>query len=314
MPRRPEPRASTCLRLALSVAVVAASLSSSPSQAASAEPAISATAVEHYDRGVREREAGRFAAAVAEFELAYQEIPPTHSLRASVLSDLVDAHRSAFAAGGRIRGREHPAKHLCAAEAALTDYIDAAEKRRAPKAKRSTDVRNATELRAEIRNQIETTRETAADLDCATAEYPRDDVPGPAPEAQPDRADAPPKPRRPIHKPLVIAGGVTTGVGMLFVGLMASGLVRGKKAEQEGDALVAKSPTLPEEDPQLRGIDRRGKSANSLAIAGGVIGTVALGAGIALLVVGLRGGPSTKVAVSPSFSPRGLGVQLRWQF
>ena len=297
--------------MALSVAVLAASLTSRP---ASAEPAISATAVEHYERGRSEREAKRFAAAAAEFAIAYKEIPPTHSLRATVLFELVDAQRSAFAAGGRLRGREHPAAHLCAAEAALTEFIDTAEKKRAPKAKRSPDARNAAELRAEVRSQLDAARTDEASLDCATVEYPRDDVPEPAPEALADEPGAPPRPRRPIHKPFVIAGAATAGVGMIFVGLMASGLVRGKRAEQDGDALVAMSPTLPEEDPLLQAIDRRGKGANRLAIAGGVIGTAALGAGIALLVIGLRGGPPSRVALTPTFGPRDLGVLLRLQF
>ncbi|MBA3548912.1 MAG: hypothetical protein H0T76_20715 [Nannocystis sp.] len=309
MPRRPEPRASPCLRLALSVAVLAASLTSRP---AGAEPAISATADEHYERGRSEREAKRFAAAVAEFAIAYKEIPPTQSQRATVLFELVDAQRSAFAAGGRVRGREHPAKHLCDAEVALTEFIEMAEKKRAPKAKRSPDARMAGELRVDVRKQLDEARKASADLDCATVELPRDDVPEPAPEALSNETD---KPRRAIHKPFVIAGAVTTGVGMIFVGLLASGLVRGKRAEEDGDALVAKSPTLPEEDPVLKAIDRRGKSANHLAIAGGVIGTAALGAGIALLVIGLRGGPSSsRVALSPTFSRQDLGLLLRWQF
>jgi len=313
MPARSEPRASNCLRLALSVAVLASSLGSRP---ASAEPAISASAEEHYERGRTEREAKRFAAAAAEFAMAYQEIPATQASRPTVLFELVDAQRSAFAAGGRIRGREHPAAHLCAAEAALTEFIDAAEKKRPPKAKRSADARMAAELRTEVRAELEAARRATPDLDCATVEVPREDVLEAAPSAPNEpAADAPPRTRRPIHKPMVIAGAVTTGVGMIFVGLLASGLVRGKRAEQDGAALVAMSPTLPEEDPRLQAIDRRGKSGNRLAIAGGVIGTAALGAGIALLVVGLRGGPSSsKVAVSPTLGERELGLLLRWQF
>ena len=311
MPRRPEPRASTCLRLALSVAVLAPSLSSRP---VLAEPAIPATADEHYERGALERDAGRYAAAAAEFDLAYSQIPPAEDKRATVLLELVDARRRAFAAGGRTRGREHPAAHLCAAAATLTEFIDTAEKKRAPKAKRSPDARKAMELRTEVRNQLDAARKSTADLDCATVEYPREDVPEPAP-APPTESDTAPRPRKPLNKPLVIAGGVTTGVGVIFVGLMASGLVRGKRAEQDGDALVTMSPTLPKDDPTLQEINRRGRGGNHLAIAGGVLGAAALGAGIALLVLGVRGGgPSSRVALSPSFGRRDLGLLLRWQF
>ena len=77
-----------------------------------------------YERGALERDAGRYAAAAAEFDLAYSQIPPAEDKRATVLLELVDARRRAFAAGGRTRGREHPAAHLCAAAATLTEFID----------------------------------------------------------------------------------------------------------------------------------------------------------------------------------------------
>jgi hypothetical protein len=51
-----------------------------------------------------------------------------------------------------------------------------------------------------------------------------------------------------------------------------------------------------------------------MAIAGGVLAGLALGTGVALLVVGLKGGRTNKVAVAPTLSPRALGLALRWQF
>jgi hypothetical protein len=284
-----------------------------------AAPAISQEAQEHYDRGTREKGAGRFAAAAAEFAAAYAGIPASlKDLRAGVLFELVEARREAFAAGGRTRGKEHPAAHLCAADTALTEFIDAAEKERKGKGKRSVDVVRATDERSQIREQIAGERKLTPELDCATVEFPSDDVveATPAPVAKPDEPAPvkPPREKRPINKPLVIAGGVLTGVGLAMVGLMAGGLVRGKRAEADGDALVDAMPTTPEEDPELQAIDDRGRSGNRMAIAGGVIGALALGTGIALLVVGLRGGPTRKVAVAPSVAPRAVGLTLRWQF
>lgn len=307
-----EPRASACLRLALSGVVATASLAPRPARA---EPAISAAAEEHYDRGVREREAGRFAAAAAEFAVAYAEIPAARKdLQAGVLFDLIDAHRSAFASGGKIRGKEHPAVHLCVSEEALTAFIDEAEKQRVRKTKKSPDVTRAIDLRSEVRKQLDAARKSSPDLDCATVEYPREEA---GPEAKPGGPEASrpaPRPQRKIDKPLVIAGGVSTGVGLIFLGVMAGGLVRGKQAEADGDALVAMKPTEPMDSDALQEIDHRGKVGNRMAIAGGVIGALALGAGVALLVVGLRGGPSRRVALSPVISPQDLGMRLRWQF
>jgi hypothetical protein len=73
-------------------------------------------------------------------------------------------------------------------------------------------------------------------------------------------------------------------------------------------------PTLPADHPALQEIDHNGKVGNRMAIAGGVIAGLALGAGVGLLVVGLRGGRTNKVAVTPTMSPRALGLALRWQF
>jgi hypothetical protein len=307
-------RATTCLRTILSVAVALASLAPRAAVAAP-EQTVPPEAEKHYDNGVRERDAGRFASAAAEFSAAYVDIPTSlKELRASVLFDLVDAQRNAYVGGGKIRGNEHPAAHLCAADEALTAFIEAPENSR--KGKKSTDANRAVGLRSDVRAQISLARKETPTLDCATVEYPGDEVV--APPVEPGAADvktrAAPRAPRKIDKPLVIAGGVLTGFGLAMIGLMAGGLVRGRNAEAEGDALVAARPTTPEDDPRLQEIDRDGKVGNRMAIAGGVISAVALGTGVALLVVGLRGGRHSKVAVTPTMAPRALGLALRWQF
>ena len=45
--------------------------------------------------------------------------------------------------------------------------------------------------------------------------------------------------------------------------------------------------------------------------AQGVLGGLALGTGVALLVVGLRGGRTNKVAVAPTMAPQALGLAVR---
>jgi hypothetical protein len=307
-------RANTCLRMTLGVAVALASLAPQAVHAAPMSPP--KEAVEHYERGVSERDAKRFSAAATEFTAAYADMPPSlKDLRVGILFDIVYARRDAYASGGRIRGNEHPAAHLCAADEALTEFIDAAGSPK--KGKKNGDVTRAIDVRAEIRGDLEKAREATPELDCATVEYPREDA-ATEPAQNEGKAELTtkrsPRAPRPIDKPLVIAGGVLTGVGLAMIGLMAGGLVRGKRAEADGDALVAARPTTPETDPRLQEIDRDGKVGNRMAIAGGVISAVALGTGVALLVVGLRGGRQSKVAVTPTMTPRGLGLALRWQF
>jgi hypothetical protein len=311
MPNRLQ-RASSTLRLALSAAVVLAQLAPSPARAQ--QPAIPKEAEEHYDRGVRESEAGRHTAAAQEFTAAYEGMPVgLKELRASILFDLVGAHRNAFAAGGRTRGREHPAAHLCAAEKALAQFIEQSERDRKPRAKKSPDELRAAELRTSVQTDIDGARADAPDLDCATVEFPQGTPDEPPPLAA-EPITKQPTPRPQPNKPLVIAGAVTAGVGLAMFGLMAGGLVRGNRADADGNALVDMNPIRDERDPDLEEIDRRGRSGNAMAIAGGVLGAVCLGTGVALLVIGLRGKPNARVAASPYATPQTAGFTVRWQF
>ncbi|HEY8379648.1 MAG TPA: hypothetical protein VIK91_24315 [Nannocystis sp.] len=300
----------------LAVAVALAT----PVRPAAAEPGgISEAAQSAFDRGQAERDAGRYGAAAREFATAYALIDEKQrELRAAVLFDLVDAHRNAFAAGGTRRGNEHPAAHLCAADRALADFIESEQEHRRG-SKKTPDMVKAIELREEVRRDFLAARARESDLDCAALELPRVvDEPAQEGTSEPAPADEPAaSPRNP--KALVIAGSVTTVVGLGLLGLMAAGLVRGERAEQDGAALVKEMPLLMPEDPQLAAIERRGRGGNAMAILGGVFGSLALGAGVALLVVGKRAkargaGSEAAVAVWPVASPLGGGAALRWRF
>lgn len=291
--------------------VVAAALAA-PSPARAAEPApVPEAAQRAYDRGLAERDAGHFSVAAREFAAAYAQIPEAErELRAAVLFDLVEAHRGAFAAGGERRGSEHPAAHLCAADRALADFIEAEQEKK--RSRKSPDMVKAVGLREEVRRDFVTAKASESDLDCAALELPRvgETSRGAPPEDTPAAAPDPDK--------LLIAGGVTAGLGVALLGLMVGGMVRGQRTEASGAALVEAMPTLAPDDPQLRELERRGRGDNAMAIVGGVFGSLALGAGVALLVVGLRAkrasGPAPAVAVWPVASPAGAGAAVRWRF
>lgn len=301
---------------------VAVALATPVRPAAASEPGgISEAAQSAFDRGQAERDAGRYAAAAREFASAYALIDEKQrELRAAVLFDLVDAHRNAFTAGGTRRGNEHPAAHLCAADRTLADFIETEQERRRG-GKKTPDMVKATELREEVRRDFVAARARESDLDCAALELPRE-VDAAAPEAEPEPTpvgEPTATPRKP--KALLIAGGITTVVGLGLFGLMAAGMVRGQRAEQDGADLVKEQPLLIPEDPELAAIERRGRGSNAMAILGGVFGSLALGAGVALLVVGgrakaraRRAGSEPAVAVWPVASPLGGGAALRWRF
>jgi hypothetical protein len=95
---------------------------------------------------------------------------------------------------------------------------------------------------------------------------------------------------------------------------MAGGLAIGRKAEQDGEDLtlkaLANNAPLSEDDPGLQSLLRRGHTGNALAIAGGVIATVAVAAGVTMLVLGLRarkGRPARAALV-----PGAAGLTLRF--
>src|SRR5690606_16775918 len=193
----------------------------SPARAA-AEPApVPEAAQQAYDRGLVERDAGRFAVAAREFAAAYAQLPADQpELRAAVLFDLVEAHRGAFAAGGERRGSEHPAAHLCAADRALADFIEAEQEHK--RSRKSPDMVKAVGLREEVRHDFMLAKAQESDLDCAALELPREgSQPAPEPVSVPARDS----------DMLLIAGGVTAGLGVALLGLMVGGMVRGQRTE-----------------------------------------------------------------------------------
>lgn len=312
------PANSTACARWLQVAV-AVTLSVHGTRPAAAAPSsgISQEAQDAYDRGLAERDAGQHAAAAREFASAYAQISvDQRELRAAVLFDLVEAHRAAFAAGGKRVGNEHPAAHLCAADRALAEFIESDQARK--KGKRTPDGTKAVELREEVRKEFGTAKAKESDLDCAALELPRVVSEQPVAE-EPAKGDGPREPEpKPVGDPkkLLIAGGVSAGAGLALLGLMVGGMVRGQRAEADGEALVKGMPLLMSDDPALRDLERRGRSGNAMAIVGGVLGSLALGAGVALLVIGGRAGKQKQqaVAVWPVLSPQMAGGALRLRF
>ena len=117
---------------------------------------------------------------------------------------------------------------------------------------------------------------------------------------------------------MLIAGATTTGIGVAALGVMTAGLVIGALAERDGqalvdDALVMGAP-LPERDPALLELERRGQTGNLIAIAGGVAGAVALGVGVPLLVAGAKKPAEPLVSLLPLLSRRGVGASLTLRF
>ncbi|MDC0675164.1 hypothetical protein [Nannocystis radixulma] len=133
---------------------------------------------------------------------------------------------------------------------------------------------------------------------------PREDTPEPLPE---------PTPAKP-WKGLAIGGGVMIGLGVGAAVVAGVGGARGRSLEQEFDA-PGNMCSLDMPSPDCQGLLDRGKSANSMAIAGAVLAPLLAGAGVALLVVGLkRRGQANKTSFAPALGPGFAGISLRGSF
>ena len=286
------------------------------------DPALAA-ATRTYEEGISERDAGNFVAAAESFTSAYRAIPmQERGIRASVLFDLVDARRNAFAEG------EGPGQ-LCECERVLVAYLDELKQGFGSKAEKFPDTRKARKLLAELRKQVDELRVENPALDCATTPLEKPAAPEPiAPEPAPTPEPAPkpdpgPSPTDAADarraRTLTIAGAVTTGVGGLFLGMLTAGLVLGRNADRDGrartQAAIAAGTPLSQDDPGLQSLVHRGKLGNGLAIAGGVLATVAVATGVSLLVLGQRARKAPpRAALAPALAPGFTGATLVLRF
>lgn len=141
----------------------------------------------------------------------------------------------------------------------------------------------------------------------AAAEQP-DPEPEPEPDPQPGGDDTVFVDQKP-GQGLVIGGAVMLGVGAVGLGVMVGGLVGGGSAQKAFDASM---PGTERED-----IRKRGRTMNILAIAGGAAGAVFVGAGVALLIIGLQRNKAARlqnVMVLPEVGPEYAGLGLTGRF
>ncbi len=109
-----------------------------------------------------------------------------------------------------------------------------------------------------------------------------------------------PKPTR----PLVVAGGILTGLGLASLGGMTASLVLGGQASMR--------LKISEPGDERHDVDRDGVHANHAAIATGILGGVMTAVGAALLAVGRK--QARRVAVAPVLRPASAGLSVQVAF
>lgn len=107
--------------------------------------------------------------------------------------------------------------------------------------------------------------------------------------------------------PLIASGAVLLALGAGASSMIAVGAVEGSRARQD-----QRLPGYSES--QRMNIDQRGRSMNSLLIAGAVVTPVLVVSGISLLAVGAVKRHKAQLAVAPAVSPKFTGIVLRGRF
>jgi len=293
--------------LLLAPAVAFASLCATPSWAA----APSEEAARLYEEGREALDLGDYASAADSFQAAYEAIPREElDRRAALLFELVEARVAAFTEDGR-------PTHLCKATETLGGFLDDNAELRG--SRRSRDARKAADLHETYVDELDLLRSDNPDFQCENAEPPppaTEDVSADPEPKPPAKKTHEPRQRVRLRDPLVGSGVALIGTGTLLLGAAAAGLALGAETELEGKWLLMSRPDLPSNAPEIENLNAIGKQANLLAIVGGVTGSVALGTGIALYLLGKRrqARSTPKLSLIPAIAPHRLGAGIHVRF
>jgi hypothetical protein len=281
---RPVMRRFTSTQSRLFASLLTVALVTAPLHVVEAAPSVE----DLYTQGQEKFDAGDYGSAGdlwAEAVRALPENPDNSATRQTIMNLALDAYVRAYRA-------DESRSHVDKAKALLDEYEAALEAAGGA-------------LGSEIASEKAKVEDILAEL--AAAEKPEDE-----PEDEPDPDPVDEGPVMVNDKPgqgLVIGGAVMLGVGAAGLGLMIGGLVGGGSAQK---AFEASTP-----GPDRESVRKRGQTMNILAITGGVVGGVFLGAGVALLIIGLQRNKAARlqnVMVLPEVGPEYAGFGLSGRF
>ncbi|WP_146157221.1 hypothetical protein [Enhygromyxa salina] len=243
-----------------------------------------------YTQGQEKFDGGDYGAAGDLWAQAVRTLPesPSNSAtRQTLMNVALDAYLRAY------RG-DQDRSHIDDAKLLLDEYEASLESA-------------GTELTSEIASEKGKIEDILAKL--AAAEEP-EDKPEEKPEEKPNDEPVEVFVDENPGRGLVIGGGVMIGVGAAGAGLLVAGLVLGGSAQKDFDAAA---PFSTERDAARKS----GRTMNALAVTGGIVAPVFLGAGIALLVIGLQRNKAARlrnVSVLPNVAPGYAGLGFSGTF
>jgi hypothetical protein len=254
-----------------------------PPEPAAEDPAL-AKARELYEQGEARFATADYFAAIELWTQAFTMVPDTADaarIQAALIFDIATAREKAFEVSGDLT-------HLRQAKLLMEDYIASipALYGDGPEAEEERG-RITTRLNAIVRQIEEVERERRK----TTRSGPTDS----RPDGDPKRARA-----------LIGSGGAAIGLAVGGFAMMTAGLVMGSQAND----LSGIDPDAIEE---RRDQFEKGRTGNSLAIAGGVIGGVFIVTGAVLLGLGLAE-RRRALAFAPTFGRGHAGLAMRMRF
>jgi hypothetical protein len=295
------PRTSLALALAglITITLPRHALAAPAAGEAEPEPSTTELAESKFRAGQTKYETADYDGAIELWTEAYglvESTPETAAIKALLIFNLAQAHVKAFEL-------HEDTLHLKKARALLDSYRASLELLYADEAARADESAKVDATLADIAAKLD-----AAERDQAEAE------PTPGPTAPPPQVDAPPSNPSPGN-PLLFAG---VGVTVLGVAMGGVGLGLGAAwAASANDVSGLEPSDLDAREQQFT----RGRRANSLMIAGGVIAGVLIPTGVALLAIGAKRNADARRSrqarvpqLVPSFGPQGGGLVLTGRF
>ncbi|MGH1340012.1 MAG: hypothetical protein ACRBN8_00565 [Nannocystales bacterium] len=225
-----------------------------------------------YKRGRSSFETANYLEAIDLWEEAYgliQDVPENAAIKAALIYNIAAAQEKAYDIDTDIT-------HLRQAAVLMETYARSVPALYGDEDEAQVELDKIDKRMAELRQRIE---EAESGSEVAPTE-PQPEHPDIEPTFKPD----------PRAKPLIIAGAVTAGVGVVGLGLMAGGLSMGSSANELGDDV-----SLEDRREQFD----RGRLGNTLAYVGGAAGGVFLVTGAVLLGIGLKKRSAGTMAVTP---------------
>jgi hypothetical protein len=252
-----------------------------------------------FEEGAIKYETADYIGAIERWTEAFgmvPSVPENAPVKAKLIANIAAAQERAYLVDGRV-------SHLKQAKILLEQYRSGLDEIYLDELEREKEVAWIDDRLAKIDAELQ-----------AVVEREAADRAAERSTEQPEQAEQPEQP--PPGRGLVIGGSVAMGIELAGLSIMIAGMVIGENNDDISD--------LPTTDLDTRAERfRMGRLGNGMAIGGAVAGGVMLGAGVALLVVGLQkqraAGQDTakvtaKVMVVPTFDATQAGVGLVGRF